>query len=132
MTSFFIQLISPLANSVFQFNEAHLAEIGVGGTESNLHDIHLVFHIYLRRSCSMSLLMRIPAVENASGSKPSLSHSQDAIFKPQLSAPLQEPFQGLVSGAHRRLQVAADVRRAFFPLRSFAELNTGLTHREAA
>jgi hypothetical protein len=30
-------------NTVFQFSEAHLAEIGVGGTESNLHDIHLVF-----------------------------------------------------------------------------------------
>lgn len=42
---FFVQLISSVANSVFQFGEAHLPEIGVGGTQSKLHDFHLVFPV---------------------------------------------------------------------------------------
>jgi hypothetical protein len=62
--SFFVQLISAFANPVFQFTKAHLAEIEVGGAELNLHDVHLVFRIYLRSSSSMSLLMRVAALEN--------------------------------------------------------------------
>src|SRR5215469_1962874 len=47
--SFFVQLISAFADSAFQFSETHLAEIGVGGTQSNLHNLHLVLSYLLSK-----------------------------------------------------------------------------------
>jgi hypothetical protein len=61
-SSFFIQLIGPIANSVFEFREAHLTEIGVGRTELKLHDIHLALPIYLPRFSTV--WMQVHAVEN--------------------------------------------------------------------
>jgi hypothetical protein len=43
VSSFFPELISASANSVFQFKKPHLAELGVGGTQLKLHNFHLVF-----------------------------------------------------------------------------------------